>query len=134
MTDSGPENWEWLGQNLDERPKGQRQTREGLEIGELWEPTRRDLFIEEWLRIRTKTTNRTDFLLNRAQREYSRKSTEQNVVLKARQLGITTYVAARFFVQTITRRGTLSMQVTQDRESAEDIIPDRPAVLGEATG
>ena len=122
MTDSGPENWEWLGQNLDERPKGKNQAREGLEVGELWEPTRRDLFIEEWLRIRTKTTNRTDFLLNRAQREYSRRSTEQNVVLKARQLGITTYVAARFFVQTITRRGTLSMQVTQDRESAEDIF------------
>jgi hypothetical protein len=111
-----------LGQNLDERPKGQNQTREGLEAGELWEPTRRDIFIEEWLRIRTKTTNRTDFLLNRAQREYSRQCTKQNVVLKARQLGITTYIAARFFVQTITRRGTLSMQVTQDRESAEDIF------------
>ena len=71
---------------------------------------------------RTKTTNRTDFRLNRAQREYSRQCTKQNVVLKARQVGITTYIAARFFVQTITRRGTLSMQVTQDRESAEDIF------------
>ena len=47
---------------------------------------------------------------------------KQNVVLKARQVGITTYIAARFFVQTITRPGTLSMQVTQDRESAEDIF------------
>ena len=122
MTDCGPENWEWLGQNLDDRPEGQYRTGEGLEVGELWKPTRRDLFIEQWLRIRTKITNRTDFQLNRAQREYSRRSTEQNVVLKARQVGITTYVAARFFVQTITRRGTLSIQVTQDRESAEDIF------------
>ncbi len=122
MTDCGPENWEWLGRNLDDRPEGQHRAGEGLEVGELWKPTRRDLFIEQWLRIRTKITNRTDFQLNRAQREYSRRSTEQNVVLKARQVGITTYVAARFFVQTITRRGTLSMQVTQDRESAEDIF------------
>jgi hypothetical protein len=119
--DFGPENLDLLGQSLDERPKGQQQT-EGLEAGELWEPTRRDLFIEQWLRIRTKTTDRTDFRLNRAQREYSRQCTKQNVVLKARQVGITTYIAARFFVQTITRKGTLSMQVTQDRESAEDIF------------
>ncbi|MGB8013577.1 MAG: terminase [Terriglobales bacterium] len=47
---------------------------------------------------------------------------KQNIVLKARQVGITTYIAARFFVQTITQRGTLSMQVTHDRESAEDIF------------
>ena len=50
------------------------------------------------------------------------KGCRQNVVLKARQVGITTYIAARFFVQTITQPGTLSMQVTQDRESAEDIF------------
>src|SRR5258708_34408993 len=72
--------------------------------------------------MREKRSNGAGFRLDRAEREDSRKSTDQNVVLKARQLGITTYVAARFFVQTITRRGTLSMQVTQDRESAEDIF------------
>jgi hypothetical protein len=43
-------------------------------------------------------------------------------VLKARQVGITTYIAARFFIQTITRRGTLSVQVAHDRESAEEIF------------
>jgi hypothetical protein len=37
-------------------------------------------------------------------------------------VGITTYIAARFFVKTITQRGTMSMQVTQDRQSAEDIF------------
>jgi hypothetical protein len=120
--DFGPEYLESLGKCLDERETGQQQSRDGLEAGELWEPTKRDLFIEQWLKIRTKTIRQPDFLLNRAQREYSRRCTAQNVVLKARQLGITTYIAARFFVQTITRRGTLSMQVTQDRESAEDIF------------
>ena len=74
------------------------------------------------LKIRTKTIYQSDFKLNRAQREYSRRCMKQNIVLKARQVGITTYIAARFFVQTITQRGTLSMQVTHDRESAEDIF------------
>ncbi len=122
ILDFGPENLDLLGQRLDQRPKGQQQVGERLEAGELWKPTARDLFIEKWLKIRTKRISRPDFKLNRAQREYSRRCTNQNVVLKARQVGITTYIAARFFVQTITQRGTLSMQVTQDRESAEDIF------------
>jgi hypothetical protein len=90
--------------------------------GDVGGPTLRDILIEEWLRIRVKTGNQTLFKLNHAQREYSRLCTKQNVVLKARQLGITTYIAARLFVQTITRRGTLSVQVAQDRESAEQIF------------
>jgi hypothetical protein len=60
--------------------------------------------------------------LNRAQREYSRKCTKQNIVLKARQVGITTYVAARYFLQTITRPGTLTVQVAHSQESAEAIF------------
>ena len=115
------ETLEWLGQRLDHRPKNRGRKVEELGLGVLWEPTVRDLLIEHWLRIRTKN-HRNHFYLNRAQREYSGQCTKQNVVLKARQLGITMYMAARFFIQTITRRGTLSMQVAQDRESAEDIF------------
>jgi hypothetical protein len=59
---------------------------------------------------------------NRAQREYAGCCTRRNIVLKARQLGITTYVAARFFVQTITRPGTLTVQVAHDQRSAEEIF------------
>ena len=117
-----PEHLEWLGQHLDERRKGEQEAVEGLGGGRLWEPTERDHFIDQWLKIRTKTTNRAYFRLNRVQQEYSGRCTKQNVVLKARQVGITTYIAARFFAQTITQPGTLSMQVTQDRESAEDIF------------
>src|SRR5208337_1690395 len=113
MQELTPEYLEELGKNLDELRKGLRPGRED---------TRRDCFIEEFLKIRTKTANRACFRLNRAQEEYSWRCTKQNVVLKARQVGITTYIAARFFVKTITQRGTLSMQVTQDRQSAEDIF------------
>ncbi len=43
-------------------------------------------------------------------------------MLKARQVGITTYIAARFFIQTITRPGTLTVQVAHSEESAEAIF------------
>jgi hypothetical protein len=92
------------------------------EVEGLWQPTLRDVLIEQLLAIRTKAGNERSFRLNRAQREYSRKCGKRNIVLKARQVGITTYIAARFFIQTITNRGTVSLQVAQDRESAEDIF------------
>ena len=37
-------------------------------------------------------------------------------------MGVTTYIAARFFVQTITRAGTMTVQVAHDQESAEEIF------------
>jgi hypothetical protein len=107
-----PDYLKWLGEHLNDL----RAVVRGRER------TERDYFIETILKIRTKTENRADFQLNQAQEEYSYRCSKQNVVLKARQLGITTYIAARFFTQTISKPGTLSMQVTQDRESAEDIF------------
>jgi len=74
------------------------------------------------LRIRDKSGRLRVFALNRAQREYAARSTARNIVLKARQLGVTTYVAARFFVNCITRPGTLSVQVAHDQRSAEEIF------------
>jgi hypothetical protein len=98
---------EQLGQVLDEHTNGKQI---------------RDQMIEEWLRIRVKAGGLQPLLLNRAQREYSGRCGKQNIVLKARQVGITTYVAARFFVQTITRPGTLAVQVAHSQESAEMIF------------
>jgi len=84
--------------------------------------TVRDWLISELLRIRLKDGGNELLRLNRAQQEYSRRCSKQNIVLKARQLGITTYVAARFFLQTITRPGTLTVQVAHNQESAEMIF------------
>ncbi len=116
-----PEDLEWIGQCLDDRDQLDLGWEE-LEGGRHLDWTPRDRFIEKFLKIRTKTENRAFFRLNPAQKEYSYRCSKQNVVLKARQVGITTYIAARFFVQTVTQPGTLSMQVTQDRESAEHIF------------
>jgi hypothetical protein len=81
-----------------------------------------DRAITELLRIRTKAGELTPFKLNAAQRQLSQHWGSRNIVLKARQLGITTYVAARFFIQTITQPGTLSVQVAHDQDSAEEIF------------
>lgn len=103
-----------LGASLDVKPIFE----DGAECSE----TTRDLFISGWLRIRSKTRGLVPLVLNRAQREYSESCGRKNIILKARQLGITTYVAARFFIQTITQPGTLSVQVAHDQESAEEIF------------
>lgn len=116
------ENLERAGKNLDKPYEFQPQDGVEVEPGRLWQRKWRDGLIEDYLKIRTKTNSRTFLRLNRAQREFSYRCGKQNVVLKARQVGITTYIAARFFAQTISQPGILSMQVTQDRESAEDIF------------
>jgi hypothetical protein len=82
----------------------------------------RDLLIESLLKVRTKTRGLVPMQPNRAQREYSRACGKRNIVLKARQLGMTTYVAARFFIHTITQPGTLTVQVAHTQESAEEIF------------
>ena len=86
------------------------------------EQTVQDQLIAKLLKIRLKKGGTKLMSLNRAQREYSRRCSKQNIVLKARQLGITTYVAARYFLQTITRPGTLTVQVAHSQESAEAIF------------
>ena len=82
----------------------------------------RDQLITGLLKIRLKKGGVKRLRLNRAQREYSRKCSKLNIVLKARQVGITTYIAARYFLQTITRPGTLTVQVAHSQESAESIF------------
>ncbi len=74
------------------------------------------------LRIRDREGALVRLLPNRAQQRFAASCGRRNIVLKARQLGITTYVAARFFVSTITRPGTMTVQVAHDRESAEAIF------------
>jgi hypothetical protein len=86
------------------------------------EQTVRDQLISGLLKIRLKKGGTRLLHLNRAQQEYSRRCSKQNIVLKARQVGITTYIAARYFLQTITRPGTLTVQVAHSQESAESIF------------
>lgn len=74
------------------------------------------------LKVRTREGAFAPLQPNRAQREFERRRGRANIVLKARQMGISTWVAGRFFLKTITRPGTLSMQVAHTQEAAEEIF------------
>jgi hypothetical protein len=74
------------------------------------------------LRIRNRRGRLSRLRLNSVQRLFEKRRGEQNIVLKARQLGLTTWVAARFFLKTITQPGTLSLQVAHTQEAAEAIF------------
>jgi hypothetical protein len=74
------------------------------------------------LKVRTRTGAFAPLRPNRAQREFERRRGRANIVLKARQMGISTWVAGRFFLKTVTQPGTLSMQVAHTQEAAEEIF------------
>jgi len=59
---------------------------------------------------------------NRVQAEFERRRGQRNIVLKARQMGVSTWIAARFFLKTITRPGTLTVEVAHTKEAAEEIF------------
>ena len=82
----------------------------------------RDVVARALLRIRDRQGRLVELRANRAQREFARRAGRRSIVLKARQLGITTYVAARFFASTITRAGVLTVQVAHDQRAAEQIF------------
>jgi len=74
------------------------------------------------LRVRSRSGKTIPLSANRAQRAYEEKRGQNNIVLKARQLGITTWVAGQFFLKTITHPGTLTVQVAHTQEAAESIF------------
>jgi hypothetical protein len=85
-------------------------------------PNVRQRMMGQLLWIVSKKRRLCHLSLNQAQREVDLKASKRNIILKARQMGITTYVAARFFLRTITQPGTLSVQVAHDQDSAEQIF------------
>jgi hypothetical protein len=77
---------------------------------------------EKLLRLRDREGRLRALAANDAQRMFEARRGRQNIVLKARQMGITTWVSARFFLRTITSPGTLTLQVAHTREAAESIF------------
>jgi hypothetical protein len=77
---------------------------------------------EDLLKVRDREGSERPLLANAVQRAFERERGRENIVLKARQMGITTWMAGRFFLKTITARGVMTVQVAQTREAAEGIF------------
>jgi hypothetical protein len=90
------------------------------------------------LKVRDREGKLQPLVANAAQRRFEERRGRRNIVLKARQMGMTTWVAGRFFLRTVTRPGTLTLQVAHTQAAAEGIFrmverfwQELPAVLRE---
>jgi hypothetical protein len=104
------EELEWFGKALDQRPNS------------LGGQTLGTALTGKLLLVRTREGWTAPLKANAAQKAFEQHRGRRNIVLKARQMGITTWTAARFFLRTITRPGTLTLQVAHTREAAEEIF------------
>ena len=94
------------GEMLDQRP----QSTGGREVA-VW-------LAEELLHVRTRGGLLQPLRANAVQLKFQEQRTRQNIVVKARQMGMTTWIAGRFFLKTITQPGVMTVQVAQTREAA----------------
>lgn len=99
-----------LGRILDERPPA------------LHGESVMQFLAENLLWVRVRDGNIKPLRANAAQSAFEERRAQHNIVLKARQMGISTWVSARFFLKTITVPGTLTVQVAHTRQAAESIF------------
>jgi hypothetical protein len=100
----------WLGERLDFR------------FAELGDSGLSVWLARALLRVRDRQGKIVPLDANAAQQAYEQRRGAQNIVLKARQMGISTWIAGRFFLKTITQPGTLTVEVAHNREAAEQIF------------
>ncbi len=89
---------------------------------------------ETLLRVRDRRGDCVALRPNRVQEEFERRRGQRNIVLKARQMGVSTWVAARFFLKTITQPGTLTVQVAHTQDAAEEIFRSVHRFVGVSSG
>ena len=77
---------------------------------------------EKLLKVRGKDGRLRALKPNAAQRAFEAERGAANIVLKARQMGMTTWVAGRFLLKTVTRPGTLTLLVAHTQDAAEEIL------------
>jgi len=76
----------------------------------------------KWLKVRDRAGKLVPLVANSAQQAFEANRGRKNIVLKARQMGMTTWIAGRFFLRTITAQGVLTVQVAQNRQASESIF------------
>ena len=106
----GRKELEYFGRILDQRPASLHGHTVGMVLA------------EKLLMVRSRSGRKLSLTANAVQEEFERLRGKRNIVLKARQLGMTTWVAGRFFLKTITQPGTLTLEVAHTQEAAEEIF------------
>jgi hypothetical protein len=89
-----------------------------------------EFFAAEMLKIRPKAGSLTPFLFNPAQRELHRRLEEQKartggvraIVLKARQMGVSTYVAARYYKHTVSNSGLRTIIIGHEKRASTNLF------------
>jgi len=89
-----------------------------------------ELYFEACLQIRTKEQGLKAFVLNNVQRIVHQKCEEQLartgrvrlIIPKARQMGISTYVGARFYKKTSTTRGNRTQIITHEDDATQNLF------------
>ena len=99
-----------LGRILDRRPVSLRGLTVSMALAQMM------------LRVRTRDGKTEPLRVNAVQRAFELQHGQRNIVLKARQMGLTTWSAARCFLKTITQPGTLTLEVAHTQEAAEEIF------------
>ena len=87
--------------------------------GLLDEPEGSMALMAELLRVRNKDGRLVRLVANPAQRSFEERRGRHNIVLKARQMGLSTWVAGRFLLRTLLVPGSTTLMVAHTRESAE---------------
>ena len=78
--------------------------------------------VEAFLRIPTKEGEDVDFTLNTAQRRLDASLTGRDLVPKARQEGVSSYVLARFLAACLMYRNTRAVVISHDREATQRLL------------
>lgn len=77
---------------------------------------------EELLHVRDKHGQVVPLVANRVQHAFEERAGRKNIVLKARQMGLTTWIAARFLLKTLLVPGTMTVLAAHTREAGENIF------------
>ncbi len=100
-----------------------RSMEECEEFALLLESPRGMAFLAEtFLMVRSRTGTLCPLRANRVQLQFERERRRENIVLKARQMGLSTWIAARFFLKTLLVPGTTTLMVAHTQESAEALF------------
>ncbi len=87
-----------------------------------YEPKERIRKVADLLRIRSKNGELQPLCANRAQRLFEERRGAENIVLKARQMGLSTWIAGTLLLKTLANPGTTTLMVAHTRESAESLF------------